>query len=1214
MNNIQRKYVTMTSPLVLSLCCLSPLTLTSLSFQDLLERSSNSSLFRLGVDTALVNNLLMAQMENCSISWPTSSWAFPILSESGLGLQTELFLLNTPVYPSYLECVFVEDNKYKHALLSSFPPQLFYAQLPSLSPPFAIETALKAPPEFIHPVEESVACDDMLSHNATYPTNFASIDSQTTLSASSIQYAPVTQTAPPLSLDKHTLANPQLLSLQKDALQESTAITLPDPSFMTQAATPSAEVSLPTRVTLPLSYEHPVLTDFPLLLDELKILDAPTSVGNLVPAENLSSFDLLPLSHTCSHPPLPHLLLACPLEQEQNTYAAAAAPIKETRDIPFTLSSTLLTTQKDTDNTALWFAAHESSILCQEIHLPPLLEQPLLPKTSSLKPIAPDVLPSLSVPETGPKYAVSPSFEPWIQWPFHLSPFVPDSSFLYIGPLISFETPAYADLTARYLNTLTFPKENAFIHPDPYASDALISYVTTHTSTPTPAYTPVAAAPLLMLSPKAHTLMASYPISLSTSAFDPLVNFSSESPITLQLSNTYQFYPLYVPHQPFSQETSAHLLQDRILGRCLLDTLNPITPSLSSTEEEHMLLASLLPEKELSPFAKDTDYPFLQDFYVQAPMANITPFLFSHAWNALPFSSAIVLFQEKSIPSTTFALTGATTLLESIGAAQALTSSVHIPVQTPSLLSPFHESYPLIAWSSLLGTPDPSGLALSSYPLPCSLGFAAVPFSGAADYVYSISCDILKHSLPVADSLLSPSLESLHHSYDYSITTHHDIPEASSLVPPNAEDSHALAYSSLSTPSLNHYSVRIEKNSTLPSNIPRLLADAALSPDLVSVHIDLCPSRKNAAVLNQSSRSTQENLASLPTLQDLRTLSLSEDFIIDVQVTQNTKGSGYLFAITLEPTVKKMSSGAPQNFIFLIDRSSSIDKNRLQIFKQAIHKSLLYLKEEDTFNILSFDTEISKMSYESVPVSPSTKHGARRFLEAQKRGYKYALPNLYKVLLNVHAMVQDSALPTTVVLLTNGKSLENFNTQDEQLARLVSANRRGFTLFTACASHNNNTLMLEILSTLNHGECMHSQTNAAFPRKLAAFVKHAGHLIAEDIHISAAKADPDLEIEFFPNTASAPNLYGDRPYTIIGKVDKLCDFDLVLQGRVCDQWLNVTKKVSLATAKHGRHAIYKDYTLHMAYNKYREFLQEGNTACLDEAKKVLQPFNTGLSD
>lgn len=427
---------------------------------------------------------------------------------------------------------------------------------------------------------------------------------------------------------------------------------------------------------------------------------------------------------------------------------------------------------------------------------------------------------------------------------------------------------------------------------------------------------------------------------------------------------------------------------------------------------------------------------------------------------------------------------------------------------------------------------------------------------------------------------------------------------------PNCEQSPFIAQETLCTADLDEHSLIIDIGSySKTSALPELLSKGQNLPSLISAVTHSLPSVHHAAASYKANKSSSESLASLPSLQDLNTTTFSDEFVAELEITPNPKEKGYLFSLTLEVANKELFDRPAQNFIFLVDRSGAIDKNRFQVFKQAVVKALSYLKEGDTFNIITFDNELSPMSTKEVYVSASTKHGAKRFLETQKRSYKYAYPDIYATLTKVHKIAKHSELPSTVFLLTNGKTLEDFDTQNESLSRLLADNKDDFTLFTACASQSNNNLMLEILSTLNKGEFLHSQTHAAFPRKFASFVKHAAHLMANSIHVTAVSKDPSLNLEFYPNESLAQNLYIDKPYTVIGKIDKLTDFEIIVQGKFQDRWMNLTKKVSFKQARKGGRSIQKDYALQIAYGKYKEYLQEGNTACLNEAKEVLKPLN-----
>ncbi len=417
------------------------------------------------------------------------------------------------------------------------------------------------------------------------------------------------------------------------------------------------------------------------------------------------------------------------------------------------------------------------------------------------------------------------------------------------------------------------------------------------------------------------------------------------------------------------------------------------------------------------------------------------------------------------------------------------------------------------------------------------------------------------------------------------------------------EISYLLSYQKALKPRLSEYSIIVDKPLDEDKCDP-ILSSLPAKVQLAGFIEQHVPSRSSSIALAHIQRKISKNLEAIPDVESLNNYNATEDFIHDLHITPNPKGTGYLFSITLLPQQQKLETNCPQNYIFLIDRSGSIDKTRFQSFKQGVMKSLLYLKDCDTFNIITFDTEMNKMSHESVFATQATKHGAKRYLENQKRGYQYGIPNIPQVLLSLQPIIQKSSLPTTIVLLTSGKTLENYNKELDGplLKKQLKANKNSFTLFTAGCQDVSDSNMLEMISLLNRGEYMISQTNAAFPRKLAALVKHATYLAASNVHITTANRSQPVKVEIYPNSPIAPNLYGDKPYTIVGKIDKLADFDLVLQGRFCDNWILIKKKVSFSNARHGGHSILKDFKTFTAYNQYHEYFEDGSLAHLEESK------------
>jgi hypothetical protein len=365
-------------------------------------------------------------------------------------------------------------------------------------------------------------------------------------------------------------------------------------------------------------------------------------------------------------------------------------------------------------------------------------------------------------------------------------------------------------------------------------------------------------------------------------------------------------------------------------------------------------------------------------------------------------------------------------------------------------------------------------------------------------------------------------------------------------------------------------------------------------------------SETEARSLNQSSRFTQAFLTEIPPPSYLETTTYKEEFDTQVHYSRREDGKGYLFAIKMKAKPSLHFSSPHQNFIFVIDGSSSIKKHRFGVFKEGVSRSLGYLKEGDSFNILVADAELIPFSKTSVAWNSKSKEQANRFLYDRKyRGF-FINYDSFDLLSSVTKYL-DPEKENVIVMITDGHSFQNLKAHKEDFQELAQASKGRFSVHTATASSDNNLTMLDLLSTFNSGELMYSKTHAAFSRQLAVMVKHIENLVAKDVQIHVTDVKQETGIEFYPNQHTLPPLYADRAYTIYGTIDDLKDFDLILQGRCGDQWVNIKQHISFKHAEKASNTIKRGFALQRAYVCYDYYLKKNDPFFLAEAERILNP-------
>jgi Ca-activated chloride channel family protein len=173
-----------------------------------------------------------------------------------------------------------------------------------------------------------------------------------------------------------------------------------------------------------------------------------------------------------------------------------------------------------------------------------------------------------------------------------------------------------------------------------------------------------------------------------------------------------------------------------------------------------------------------------------------------------------------------------------------------------------------------------------------------------------------------------------------------------------------------------------------------------------------------------------------------------------------------------------------QNYYFLIDRSNSIEKHRYQTFKRAVAKALTALHKDDTFNIIIFDSKITRLSEKPLAYTKKSIQLAEEFLEKQEHGSYFAATDIYSALSKIVPSDVPDDEANTAILITDGDSTMHPEKQRKLIQAWLEKNNNKVTLYTACVGEGNNKTLLDLLSSLSRGALLYSDTHTSFPRKL----------------------------------------------------------------------------------------------------------------------------------
>lgn len=329
----------------------------------------------------------------------------------------------------------------------------------------------------------------------------------------------------------------------------------------------------------------------------------------------------------------------------------------------------------------------------------------------------------------------------------------------------------------------------------------------------------------------------------------------------------------------------------------------------------------------------------------------------------------------------------------------------------------------------------------------------------------------------------------------------------------------------------------------------------------------------------------------------------NEFFDVDVKTYPKEQG-GFLFSIHLIPKIDLSEHRLKQNFLFVIDRSSSKEKHRNQTAKRGAMRAISSLRPGDFFNIIYLDSTITQLSEAPLPFTKANEQLAEQFLEKQSNQSSRDGTDIYSSLtkvINPHINSEDAV---TAILISDGGSSSKGAVQRKKINQWLEANRNQITLYTATAGQGNNLSSLKMLSLASRGTLLYSDTHAAFPRKLAKLVMDMRYPIAKEMN-ATLMADKTAHVELLPPSSRLPNLFCDHPYILVGSCDKLTDFTLVLEGKNRDQVFSIQKNINLSKAKQGSRLLVKQWQEEFAHTLFDQYLREGESTLLEQAEKTL---------
>jgi len=348
------------------------------------------------------------------------------------------------------------------------------------------------------------------------------------------------------------------------------------------------------------------------------------------------------------------------------------------------------------------------------------------------------------------------------------------------------------------------------------------------------------------------------------------------------------------------------------------------------------------------------------------------------------------------------------------------------------------------------------------------------------------------------------------------------------VVPPGGSRQMTLEYEEVLAPSGGLYGYRYVLSTERYSARPL---------EEVSLTVDLHSSSGLASVYSSTHDVTTERLGPgrARVTWKAQFIRPTEDFQLFFAPAEEGFGGGLLtgqrnghdhFLFLFSPEIETpRNSYLPKDIVFVMDRSGSMDGEKIEQVRSGLHFILSQLGEYDRFSIITFDDRAAVFEPILQPVEYWTLQAARRYVDQVSAGGWTDLDLALQTGLEILRRSEEREASRMVVFLTDG--LPTAGATDEELiaGHVHAANARTQArLHVFGVGYDVNTHLLDRLAAENGGTVTYVQPDDDLESALTGFYGRIAHPVLTDVEVEfdgleATELYPQALPDFFQGSS-----------------------------------------------------------------------------------------------
>ena len=258
---------------------------------------------------------------------------------------------------------------------------------------------------------------------------------------------------------------------------------------------------------------------------------------------------------------------------------------------------------------------------------------------------------------------------------------------------------------------------------------------------------------------------------------------------------------------------------------------------------------------------------------------------------------------------------------------------------------------------------------------------------------------------------------------------------------------------------------------------------------------------------------------------------------------------GYFMLLATPRMKAKKDTPIPKTVVFVVDRSGSMAGEKLEQAQSSLKYMIRSLGEKDTFNIVSYSSDVESFRPELEVVSDETRTAALEYIDDL---YSGGGTNIDEALSTSLSMLKDKKRPTYVLFFTDGLPTVGNVKETTIAANAKQANAVQARVFSFGVGYDVNSRLLDRLSSDHRGTSVYVKPDQDVEVASTNLFRKVSSpaMTGLSIAFSGDKSSSRNRLVNRMYPAQLPDLFFGEQLVVVGRYRTPGDVNIVLSGDV----------------------------------------------------------------